>query len=460
MFSNALLEDTIVAISTPPGTGGIAVIRCSGIQSFSILQQVFFRKNQSFFDVSKAIPRRLYYGIISEGDNVIDDVLMSIFKYPHSYTGEDMVEIYCHGSIYVQKKIVQLFIDKGARLANAGEFTTRAYLNGKMNLAEAEAIGDIIHAETESAHRLAIEQLRGGYIALIHQLRESILNFCSLLELELDFSEEDVEFANRKQLSELLNTVIDKISELTHSFQLGNAIKSGVPVSIIGKPNAGKSTLLNALLNEEKAIVSDIPGTTRDLIEDSLIIHGIQFRIIDTAGIREAKDEIEKIGIERAKQSIQKSMIVIILSDVNDNWQDVEKQVELVRNTNQDAFIMKVFNKADTLEKIPETKDNVIFISAKNKWNIDALKNKLYEAVVQKGYKTNQTLVSNIRHYNELKQAKYFLEKAKENLNQHVSTELIAEDLRFAIQHLSNITGKITSEDVLRNIFSKFCIGK
>ncbi|RME15937.1 MAG: tRNA uridine-5-carboxymethylaminomethyl(34) synthesis GTPase MnmE [Bacteroidetes bacterium] len=459
MYINIQSEDTIVAVSSPLGIGGVAVIRCSGGKTFSIVRSLFFRKDKSVWNWERIRYRYLYYGIIADNNDVVDEVMVSLFRAPRSYTGEDMAEVYCHGSVYVQQKILQMFIDRGARLAEAGEFTIRAYLNGKMNLAEAEAIGDIIHSYSEAAHRLAIEQLRGGYVPMIRQLREDILNFASLLELELDFSEEDVEFANREQLMELLMRNIQKISELTQSFQLGNAIKSGVPVAIIGHPNAGKSTLLNALLNEEKAIVSDIPGTTRDLIEDKLIINGIMFRIIDTAGIREAKDEIEKIGIERAVLSIKQAMIVIILRDVNEDEDEWEELVELVKRNNAEACVIKVFNKIDKREMY-ENKGDIIGISAKNKWNIEVLKNKLYEAVVSKGYKMNQPLVSNVRHYNELKQALYFLERAMSGLKERRNIELIAEDLRFAIRHLSNITGNITSEDVLKNIFSKFCIGK
>lgn len=455
-------DDNIAAISSPFGIGGIAVIRCSGNKAFSIIQPLFFRKNKTSFDWNKIEYRKLYYGIIVENDEIIDEVMLALFPQPHSYTGENMVEIYCHGSIYVQQKILQLLINKGCRIAEPGEFTTRAYLNGKINLAEAEAIGDIIHAESEASHKLAMQQLRGGYIQLIEQLRENILNFASLLELELDFSEEDVEFANRQQLKNLLTQTIQQIQTLTESFQLGNAIKSGVPVVIVGKPNAGKSTLLNALLNEEKAIVSDIPGTTRDLIEDKLIINGILFRIIDTAGIREAKDEIEKIGIDKALHSIKKAMIVILLQDINEPLKNLNQQIEFIKSQNPDASIIKVLNKTDLQKSFDTLKLNndVISISAKTHTNLDKLKNKLVEVVINKGYQSHQPMVSNVRHYNELKQSLHFLEKSLNGLNNNITTDIIAEDLKFAIQHLSNITGNITSEDILKNIFSKFCIGK
>ncbi|GIV27709.1 MAG: tRNA modification GTPase MnmE [Bacteroidia bacterium] len=455
------LEDTIVAISSPYGMGGVAVIRCSGKLAFNITQQLFFKKKFSKWDLKKIVFRKMYYGIIIENENVIDDVMVCFFQSPHSYTGEDVVEIYCHGSIYVQQKILQLYLNKGARLANAGEFTIRAYLNGKLNLSEAEAIGDLIHAETEAEHRLAIDQLRGGYKNLIEHLREQLLNFASLIELELDFSEEDVEFANRTQLIQLLQSALSDIEKLTESFQMGNAIKTGIPVVILGKPNAGKSTLLNALLNEEKAIVSEIPGTTRDLIEDKLIINGIAFRIIDTAGIREAKDEIEKIGIERAQQSIQKAMIVILLQDISkSDHHSTEEYIQMINSFNPNAVILKVYNKIDKLNEIKFKEDDSIYISAKEKINIDVLKQKLFHIVLEKGYQPHRPMVTNVRHFNELNAAKKFLNKALNDLKTNVSTELIAEDLKFAIHHLSNITGNITSEDILKNIFSKFCIGK
>jgi tRNA modification GTPase len=457
------LEDTIVAISSPYGMGGVAVIRCSGKKALDILKQLFFKKNKLPFDFNKWQARRMYYGLLMDEGQIIDEVMVCWFAFPHSYTGEDVVEVYCHGSVYVQQRILQAFVQRGSRIAEAGEFTIRAYLNGKLTLSEAEAIGDLIHSETESAHRLAMNQLRGGYQQLINQLREQLLQFASLLELELDFSEEDVEFANRQQLIEILNESLKKMSELMGSFKMGNAIKTGIPVVILGKPNAGKSTLLNALLNEEKAIVSDIPGTTRDLIEDKLIIQGILFRIIDTAGLREAKDVIEKIGIERAQQSIEKAMIVILLQDITEyDIQETQNHLKLIQSINPDVAIVQVYNKIDKIKQQQNSNfnDEVIFISAKEKYNIEVLKNKLVDIVVQKGYQPHQPMVSNVRHFNELQNAKQFLEKALESLKNKVTTELIAEDLRFAIMHLSNITGNISSEDVLKNIFSKFCIGK
>lgn len=455
------LEDTIVGISSPPGIGAIAIIRSSGKNVFKIIQDIFYTKKNKPFSADKLQHKKMYYGLIVNKGNIIDEVMLCTFHQPHSYTGEDMAEIYCHGSTYIQQKIVQLFIDCGARLANPGEFTIRAYLNGKINLNEAEAINDLIHSESESAHTLAIQQLRGGYKNLIEELRTNILNYASLLELELDFSEEDVEFANRKHLTELLSNTIRQIDELLNSFQMGNVIKTGVPVVIIGKPNAGKSTLLNTLLNEEKAIVSEIPGTTRDLIEDKLIINGIMFRIIDTAGIRESKDEIEKIGIDRTKQSIEKAMIIILLQDITQfNKNELHQNIQLIQQYNKNATVLKVFNKCDKITNIPDNDNEKIYISAKEKININILKQKLSDIVIQKGYHPHQPMVSNIRHYNELKHAKKYLEKSLNDLKENISTELISEDLKFAIQHLSNITGRISSEDVLSNIFSKFCIGK
>lgn len=461
MLLHHSFDDTIVAISSPYGMGGVAVIRCSGKMAFDITHALFFKKNFSKLDFHNIVYRKMYYGIIAENNSIIDEVMVCFFQSPHSYTGENVVEIYCHGSVYVQQKILQLYLNKGARLADAGEFTIRAYLNGKLNLSEAEAIGDLIHAETEAEHRLAIDQLKGGYKNLIEHLREQLLNFASLIELELDFSEEDVEFANRSQLVMLLQTAINDIEKLTESFQMGNAIKTGIPVVILGKPNAGKSTLLNALLNEEKAIVSEIPGTTRDLIEDKLIINGIAFRIIDTAGIREAKDEIEKIGIARAQQSIQKAMIVILLQDLADaSEQSTKEYIQMIHSLNPQVKILEVFNKIDKFKGIPSQESDAIYISAKENMHIDVLKQKLFEIVLEKGYQPNRPMVTNVRHFNELKAAKKFLDKALNDLKNNISNEFVAEDLKFALHHLSNITGNITSEDILKNIFSKFCIGK
>ncbi len=460
MLQKLTLNDTIVAISSPPGIGGIAVIRCSGKNALKIFQNFIRTKQNEPYNWNKLVPRKMHHGLVVDNHTIIDDVMFSTFCGPHSYTGENIIEIYCHGSTYIQQKITQLFLDGGARFAQPGEFTIRAYINGKISLNEAEAINDLIHSETESSHQLAIQQLRGGYKNLIDNLRENLLNYASLLELELDFSEEDVEFANRNQLIELLKNTIKKIDELLHSFQMGNVIKTGVPVVITGKPNVGKSTLLNALLNEEKAIVSAIPGTTRDIIEDKIIINGIMFRIIDTAGMRETHNEIEKIGIDRAKQSIEKASIVILLQDITQhNEQELQESTKLIHQYNPNAAIIKVFNKCDITSQIAHHEEN-IYISAKQKKNIDTLKQKLVDIVIQKGYRPFQPMVSNIRHYNELKMAKKYLEKSLQDLHENITTELISEDLKFALQHLSNITGKIASEEVLGNIFSKFCIGK
>lgn len=456
------LDDNIVAISSPYGMGGIAVIRCSGKNVFDITQKIFFHKNLQTIEWDKIQYRKMHYGLILDNGEIIDEVMMCAFLHPHSYTGEDMVEIYCHGSIYVQQKILQIYIHHGARLAQPGEFTIRAYLNGKITLSDAEAIGDLIHSETESAHRLAIQQLKGGYKKLIEELRTQILHFASLITLELDFSEEDVEFANRKELAHILQQAIHQLNTLINSFQMGNAIKTGIPVVILGKPNVGKSTLLNALLNEEKAIVSDIPGTTRDLIEDKLIINGIMFRIIDTAGIREAQDEIEKIGIQRAQQSIKQAMIVILLQDIQEySPAETTEKCKEILSINPHIQIVKVLNKTDKVDIPPKIEDaDMILISAKQKKNIDVILQQLHQIVINKGYQPYQPMVSNVRHHHELKQARAYLEKALVSLQQGIHTELIAEDLKFAIQHLSNITGNISSEEILTNIFSKFCIGK
>ena len=462
MIPNIPLDDTIVAISSPYGMGGVAIIRCSGKQALWILKKIFRTKNKTPFLWDQLTFRKMYYGLIVDSEQVIDEVMVCAFQSPHSYTGEDVVEIYCHGSIYVQQKILSLCIQHGARLATAGEFTIRACMNGKLTLSDAEALGDLIHAETEAAHRLAIDQLRGGYKTLLQQLRSQLLNVSSLLELELDFSEEDIEFASRHELIQLLTATIQTIEELTKSFQMGNVIKNGVPVVILGKPNAGKSTLLNALLNEEKAIVSEIPGTTRDLIEDILIIQGVSFRIIDTAGIREARDEIEKIGITRTKQSVKKAMIALLIIDISE-YQETEiiENEKMIDSIHPNITLIKVFNKIDKIPHLPSSEQNdCVFISAKEKKNIEKLKQKLFDVLIQKGYQPHQPMVSNLRHYYELQHAAKYLQNALQLIKNQSDKELIAEDLRFAILHLSNITGTITSEEILANIFSKFCIGK
>ncbi len=458
-------DDSIVALSSAYGISAVAVIRCSGTKTFSIIEKIFYQNENTVFNTANATYRKMYFGYIHENNKIVDELMICLFKAPHSYTAEDLVEIYCHGSTYVQQKILQLFLINGARYAEAGEFTIRAYLNGKITLAKAEAIGDIIHSESESAHQLAINQMRGGYIELINQLRNQLLQFASLVELELDFSEEDVEFANRHQLKSLTTDIISKINELTESFEMGNSIKNGIPVCIVGKPNAGKSTLLNALLKEEKAIVSEIPGTTRDLIEDRLTVQGMLFRIIDTAGIREAQDAIENIGIEKAFGAIRKSSIIVYLTDVNTfSENEINIDVQKIKNINPKAELIVAINKIDDCNSTLKTNIDTTFylkLSGKNNINIDVLKQKWVDIITEKGYNPHRTMVSNARHFNELTCAKTYLEKVLVNIdNHHTTTDLLAEDIKAAIQHLANITGGITNEDVLKNIFSQFCIGK
>jgi tRNA modification GTPase len=469
------MSDTICAISTPFGVGGLAVIRISGDDAVSLVSRHVEHSRdipQKYGDSSTThtlctslgmTERKATFCGFWDGDELIDEVIVTYFKSPKSYTGEDVVEIACHGSSYVQQKILQLLIANGCRLANAGEFTQRAFLNGKLDLSQAEAVADLIHAQSEGSHKLAIEQLRGGFSEKIKHLRSELIDFSALLELELDFSEEDVEFADRKKLLELLQRIKSEIQLLSDSFKMGNALKNGILVAIIGKPNVGKSTLLNALLNDEKAIVSDIPGTTRDTIEDTLNINGTLFRFIDTAGLRESSDTIESIGIERTKQTIEKAQIVIVVDDIDDyDRRDVlhTSPLEIVSlgvcNTPQQ--VIHVINKIDIASNFKTANDG-IFISAKNRIGIEKLIEKLLELSCEQRV-SDRTLVSNLRHYEALNRALVFITNSENAMKDGISTDLIAIDIRGATFHLGQITGQISSEDVLGSVFSRFCIGK
>lgn len=464
------MTDTICAISTPFGVGGLAVIRVSGDEAVPLVVPFIDKtlkgqwlkvngkrsmvndgeKNTFHLSPFTFYPNQAHFCTFLDGEEIIDEVVVTYFKAPKSYTGEDIVEISCHGSSYVQQKILQLLIAKGCRLANAGEFTQRAFLNGKMDLSQAEAVADLIHAQSEGPHRLAIEQLRGGFSKKIKQLRQELIDFSALLELELDFSEEDVEFADRKKLSDLLQRIKTEIQALSESFQMGNALKNGIPVAIVGKPNVGKSTLLNALLNEEKAIVSDIPGTTRDTIEDTLNINGTLFRFIDTAGLRESSDAIESIGIERTRKTIEKAQIVIIVREIREDSTDYGDL--------RGKQVIEVINKIDTINLVATT-GHEILISAKNRIGIDKLISRLLEFA--SGQKVaDRTLVSNLRHYEALNRALVFITNTENALKSGISTDLIAIDIRGALHHLGEITGEISTEDVLGAVFSRFCIGK
>jgi tRNA modification GTPase len=449
-------EDTIVALSTPPGIGAIAVIRISGKNALAIVNQVFRGK-----DLSQQAGNTLHFGTIRNAQNeVIDEVVVGLFRAPHSFTKEDVIEISCHGSGYIIQKIIELLLAKGARLALAGEFTQRAYLNGQMDLAQAEAIADLIASDSQAAHQLAMQQMRGGFSLKIKDLRENFIRLAALLELELDFAEEDVEFADRSELKTQVKNLKKALLEMSDSFSLGNAIKNGVPVVIVGKPNAGKSTLLNALLEEEKAIVSNIPGTTRDAIEDEKIIQGIRFRFVDTAGLRETEDVIEKIGVERTHARMKTARILIYLFDALTET-DYIPQAHHLKKEFPEAKMLVVANKVDelsnfTLSLAPDLQG--ISISAREKIGLEVLNQALYELVAQE--QTSDTIISNIRHYESLQKALQALMQVEQSMRLNLGTELIASDIREAVYHLGSITGEVTNNDLLEFIFSKFCIGK
>jgi tRNA modification GTPase len=449
-------EETIVALATPSGVGAIAVIRVSGSETFSIVNKLFRSKN-----LEKQASHTIHFGTIRDGEMIVDEVLVSLFKAPASYTREDTIEISCHGSDFIIQKILKLIIREGARLANAGEFTQRAFLNGQLDLAQAEAVADLIASDSEASHQTAINQIRGGFSKQIAHLREQLINFASLIELELDFGEEDVEFADRDDLRKLIFRIQSVLIPLIESFEMGNVIKNGVPTVIVGKPNAGKSTLLNRLLNEEKAIVSDIAGTTRDVIEDELFIDGIRFRLIDTAGLRKATDTIEAIGVERTMQQMEKASLIIYLFDAS------EIQLSVISNqlAEFNAPYLLVGNKVDKLssEKKIEFETaypDIIWVSASENQNIEILKDILVRKVKTKEIKSGDTVVTNLRHFQHLSQTNEALNNVLEGLNQSITGDFLAQDIRFALHHLGEITGQITTDDLLANIFSKFCIGK
>ncbi len=452
-------DDTIVALATPQGVGAIGVIRLSGKDAVSMVNNLFPSK-----DLSKQDSHTIHVGYIRQDGKDIDEVVVSLFKNPKSYTGEDVVEISCHGSPFIQQQVVQACMSKGARLAKPGEFTQRAFLNGKLDLAQAEAVADLIASNTIASQKTALHAIRGGFSNVLKQLRESLIQFSALIELELDFSQEDVEFADRAKFFQLVDEAELVTKQLLESFQLGNVIKNGVSVAIVGKPNAGKSTLLNTLLNENRAIVSDIEGTTRDTIEEVINIDGILFRLIDTAGIREhSKDVIELIGIEKSREKMRGSDELIYIFDVNTESQaDVEAAALLLKETNPNYLL--VGNKADVigLEKAAKkfAGDDVLYISAKDKFHIDLLKERLVEKVVKGNINTENTIITNARHYEALKEVARSLTEIKAGLDRRIPGDLLALDIRRCLHFISEITGGITNENVLDYIFSKFCIGK
>lgn len=451
-------NDTIVALATAQGPGAIAVIRLSGPEAISLTNAVFKGK-----DLEKQPSHTLHFGTIRDGERLIDEVLVSLFVGPHSYTKENVVEISCHGSEYIVAEIIKLFLRKGARLAEPGEFTKRAFLNGQMDLAQAEAVADLISSNSRMSHEVAMKQMRGGFSAEIKNLRGQLVHFASMIELELDFAEEDVEFADRSALRKLIAEIQKLLRHLLQSFELGNVLKNGVPTVIVGKPNAGKSTLLNVLLNEEKAIVSDIPGTTRDFIEDEVSLEGIRFRFIDTAGLRETEDKVESLGVERTRQKVEEAALVIYLFDVNTTSPlELKAEVEALQTSGKPVLL--VANKLDAAtNKLSDfsSLENLVGISAATKENIPALKNAIVSQVKTANLQDrSQTIVTNLRHVASLEKTYTALDDVLQGLDLGISSELVASDIRRALHALGEITGEITTDDLLENIFSKFCIGK
>lgn len=460
-------QETIVALATPSGAGAIAIIRLSGKDAIMIAADVF--QSVSGKDITKQKTHTIHLGHIVDNGKVYDQVLLSIFKGPNSYTGENVIEISCHGSTFIQQQIIQLLLRRGAKMAQAGEFTLRAFLNGKLDLSQAEAVADLIASDNEASHQIAMQQMRGGFSNEIAKLREELLNFASLIELELDFAEEDVEFADRTQFHELLDRIEFVLKRLIDSFAVGNVIKNGIPVAIVGEPNVGKSTLLNALLNEERAIVSDIAGTTRDTIEDELVINGIGFRFIDTAGIRETQDHVESIGIQKTFEKIEQAQVVMFLVDSTEltmeSLERLKVEVEKIRNKYPQKALLTIFNKKDKLDEsllinLKSQIENSIFISAKQKVGIEELKNELMSFVNTGALRNNETIVTNTRHYDSLLKALEEIQKVKWGLDSGISSDLMAIDIRSALYFFGEITGEVTNDELLGNIFANFCIGK
>jgi tRNA modification GTPase TrmE len=449
--------DTIVALATAQGISAIAVIRLSGSDAITITDKVFKGKK-----LSEQPSHTVHFGNLVDGDRIIDEVLVTVFKEPNSFTKENAIEISCHGSPVIVKEIIKALLKHGARLAEPGEFTKRAFLNGRFDLAQAEAVADLINAETDNARQAALNQMRGGFSKEINNLREELIHFASLIELELDFGEEDVEFAQRDDLRQLIVRIQTYLASLIQSFDQGNVIKNGIPTVIAGKPNAGKSTLLNLLLNEEKAIVSDIPGTTRDVIEDEMVLGGINFRFIDTAGLRETEDIIEAMGVERTRERMKKASLIIYLFDLSQaTLQDITKEDEHLKELG--IPYLKVGNKLDkadpALVQALEHKD-FILISAATHQNIDNLKERILSHFDIRSVKTGDVMVTNLRHYQNLLQTHESLDRVLEGLTTGITGDFLAMDIRQSLHYLGEITGEITTEDLLDNIFSKFCIGK
>jgi tRNA modification GTPase len=458
-LQNTAWNETIVALATPPGIGALGIIRLSGIDAIRIVNDLFPSK-----DLSTQPAKTLHVGYLQQGDNKLDEVVLSLFRAPASFTGEDVIEISCHGSPFIQQQVIAACIENGARLAKPGEFTQRAFLNGKLDLAQAEAVADVIASNTEASHKAALHTMRGGFSSRLKDLREQLIRFSALIELELDFSQEDVEFADRKAFYDLNAQLQQSTGQLVNSFRLGNAIKNGVSVAIIGKPNAGKSTLLNALLNENRAIVSDIPGTTRDTIEEVINIDGILFRLVDTAGIRtHTADVIEAAGMERSVEKMNQSDLVIYLFDARDNVDEI-KSFKLGLDKQGIRYLL-VANKIDQVgEADAKTAlgliDKIIFISAKHGDHVEVLKERMVDEVLGGQLQTENTIVTNARHYHALKEASQSLEDIRKGLDNNLPGDLLAADIRRSLHYLGEITGQVSNEDMLDYIFSKFCIGK
>jgi tRNA modification GTPase len=461
-------QSTICAISTPHGSGGIAVIRLSGKESIKITEKIY---SSPVHDkkLSEQKANTLHFGTLKSGEDTIDEVVISIFKSPHSFTGEDIVEISCHGSVYIQQLILQLLIANGARIARPGEFTQRAFLNGKMDLSQAEAVADLIASGNAAEHKLAITQMRGGYSREINHLRAELLRFAALIELELDFSEEDVEFADRTSLIKLSTQIANLLKKLTESFRLGNVIKNGIPVAIIGETNVGKSTLLNALLNEDKAIVSDIHGTTRDVIEDVVNIDGTLFRFSDTAGLRDTTDIIESMGIERSYLQLEKAEVVLLVTDIGRPVAPILERIVKIRKKIAGQQLIIIANKVDLstesaqqqLSQFPlHHNEKLVFIAAKNRSNLDQLIQMMKETIDLKTIGTGDIIVSNARHYEALTLAYNAIKLVIEGLKTGISGDFLAQDIRECLHYLGEITGEITTDEVLGHIFKHFCIGK
>lgn len=463
-----IVSEVICAIASPQGIGGVSIIRISGDKSMEVVDNIVKLKGgKNIIDLK---PNTMTFGYVYDGDHLIDEVMLTSFHCPQSFTGENSVEIYCHGSIYIQNEILKLLICKGARLAKNGEFTQRAFINNKIDLASAEGIYDLIESSSATAHKIAINQMRGGISKDLSKLRKKLLNISSLLELELDFSEEDVEFADRKELINIANDIHSHISNLCKSFAVGNAIKNGIPTVIVGNTNVGKSTLLNNILKDERAIVSDIAGTTRDTIEETIVIDGIKFRFIDTAGLRETEDKIEKIGIDRAIEKIKEATIILLMLDINSDINEITSYYERVKQQQSDGSKLHIIlNKIDTYnnfeikyEAIKQKLKNesIIGISAKQSINIDKLILSITSFIDKEAISSETPIISNLRHYEALTKANEHIENILLGLSTNIGNELIAMDAHACNHYIGEITGEISSGDILQNIFSKFCIGK